>query len=173
MTKGNDQDARYLEASTEYGASLERLAITMEANPARRHDLLQDMHVALWRSFARFDGRCSLRTWVYRVAHNVAASHVAREKRHHSRQVSDDALADMPGGEDLQSSQERSDALAKLHAWIRGLKPEERQIMTLYLEDLDTQTIAEITGLTPGAVSTRISRLKDRLQHAFREDDHA
>jgi DNA-directed RNA polymerase specialized sigma24 family protein len=40
-----------------------------EADPGRRQDLLQDIHIALWRSFAVFDERCSLRTWVYRVAH--------------------------------------------------------------------------------------------------------
>jgi DNA-directed RNA polymerase specialized sigma24 family protein len=34
---------------------------------------LQEIRIALWRSFANFDGRCSLRTWVYRVAHNTAA----------------------------------------------------------------------------------------------------
>jgi RNA polymerase sigma-70 factor (ECF subfamily) len=43
-------------------------------NPEDRRDLLQEIHLALWRSFATFDDRCSLRTWVYRVAHNVATS---------------------------------------------------------------------------------------------------
>jgi RNA polymerase sigma-70 factor (ECF subfamily) len=42
---------------------------------------MQDIHLALWRSFANFDGRCSLRTWVYRVAHNAAAAHVMRQHR--------------------------------------------------------------------------------------------
>ncbi len=35
----------------------------------------------IWRSFARFDGRCSERTWIYRVAHNVATSHVLKRRR--------------------------------------------------------------------------------------------
>jgi RNA polymerase sigma-70 factor (ECF subfamily) len=69
----SEQDERYSAAAMEHGAALQRLARATEANPERRRDLLQDMHVALWRSFAGFDGRCSVRTWVYRVAHNVAA----------------------------------------------------------------------------------------------------
>src|SRR6266849_594657 len=38
-------------------------------------------HLALWRSFVGWNGQCSLRTWVYRVAHNAATSHVSRQRR--------------------------------------------------------------------------------------------
>lgn len=45
------------------------------------------MHMKLWVSLRSFDGRCSLRTWVYRIAHNVGASHVLRARRLTSRLV--------------------------------------------------------------------------------------
>jgi len=64
-----------------FGAALERLARAYQPDADSRLDLLQEIHVALWRSFASFDGRCSLRTWVYRVAHNVATSQVTRRRR--------------------------------------------------------------------------------------------
>src|SRR5581483_1978112 len=60
---------------------MERLARAYEAEPGRRDDLVQEIHLALWRSFRGFDGRCSLRTWIYRVAHNTATSYVIRQKR--------------------------------------------------------------------------------------------
>ena len=63
-----------------------------EADPERRRDLLQEIHLELWRSMALFDGRCALRTWVYRVAHNVAASHIVRERRAAARLVDLEAL---------------------------------------------------------------------------------
>ena len=75
------QDELYQDAAKTYGAALERLARAYEADPEIRRDLLQDIHVALWRSFEGFDGRCSVRTWIYRVAHNVGASHVMRQRR--------------------------------------------------------------------------------------------
>jgi RNA polymerase sigma-70 factor (ECF subfamily) len=49
------------------------LARVYKAQAEARRDLVQDIHVALWRNLAVFDGRCSLRTRVYRVAHNTAA----------------------------------------------------------------------------------------------------
>jgi len=64
-----------------HGAALSRLARAYEAEPEKRADLLQEIHVALWRSLGGFNGSCSLRTWVFRIAHNVAASHVLRERR--------------------------------------------------------------------------------------------
>ena len=60
---------------------MDRLARACEADPEARRDLAQEIQLALWRSFEGFDGRCSLRTWVYRVAHNAAASHVLRQRR--------------------------------------------------------------------------------------------
>ena len=51
----------------------------------------------VWRSFRYFDGRCSLRTWVYRVAaHNVAASHIVRNRRVSARLVNLEELASDP-----------------------------------------------------------------------------
>ena len=75
------QDDRYREAAAAYGAALERLAHAYEADAEYRRDLLQEIHLALWRSFAGWDARCSLRTWVYRVAHNAATSHAMRQRR--------------------------------------------------------------------------------------------
>lgn len=69
-------------------AALDRLARAYELDAEVRQDLLQEIHLQLWRSFAQFDGRCSMRTWVYRVAHNVATGHVIRQRRIRDRLVS-------------------------------------------------------------------------------------
>ena len=53
---------RYAEVARRFGAALERLAGGYERDPDARRDLLQEIHVALWRSLARYDGRCSVRT---------------------------------------------------------------------------------------------------------------
>ena len=74
------RDELYEEAAAEFGPAFERLARGYEADPEKCRDLLQEIHVALWRSFEKFDGRCYLRTWVYRVAHNRAVSHVRRNR---------------------------------------------------------------------------------------------
>jgi RNA polymerase sigma factor (sigma-70 family) len=79
------QAGLYDQAVGAFGAAIERLACSYELDAHKRQDLLQNIHLNLWRSLDRFDGQCSLRTWVYRVAHNVAATHVMDERRRRSR----------------------------------------------------------------------------------------
>ncbi len=169
MKPSPDQDARYLDAAAEHGGALQRLARATEANAERRRDLLQDMHVELWRSFASYDARCSVRTWVYRVAHNVAASHVDRERRSRAPFVPLDEIDQMPSGQSISNEVEESEAVSRLHTIIRQLGPPERQIITLYLEGLDAASIADVTGLSAGAIATRVSRLKTHLARVFQE----
>jgi len=150
----------YDETTAAYGAALGRLARSYEADPDKRQDLLQEIHLAVWRSLERFRGQCSLRTWVYRVAHNVATSHVISHRRQSSRQwVTLDALDAMPDPGDAETV-DRELMLHELHALIHELDPPDRQLMLLYLEGLDAASIGEITGMSPGNVATRIHRLK-------------
>src|ERR1044072_5756137 len=72
------RDDLYEEAAASCGRALERLARAYEPDPDKRRDLLQEIHVALWRSLEHFEGRCSLRTWVFRIAHNTATTVVVR-----------------------------------------------------------------------------------------------
>jgi RNA polymerase sigma-70 factor (ECF subfamily) len=164
-----EQDQRYRAAAEEFGAALQRLARATEANPERARDLLQDMHVALWRSFAGFDGRCALRTWVYRVAHNVAATHIDSERRNREALVSLDEAGDPPAPIDPGRDVEDGEALKRLNEMIRALEPPDRQIIALYLEGLSAASIAEITGLSGGAIATRISRVKAHFAKIFKE----
>ncbi|MCE9523753.1 MAG: sigma-70 family RNA polymerase sigma factor [Alphaproteobacteria bacterium] len=164
-----DQDARYAEVAAQWGAALQRIARTYEADPERRRDLLQDMHVTLWKSLRAYDGRCSMRTWVYRVASNVAATHVNRERRHRMDLVTLDTIEHVPADRDANAGIETENALARLYSLIHRLKAPDRQIITLYLEGLSAEEIAEVTALSPGAIATRVSRLKGLLARLFHE----
>jgi RNA polymerase sigma-70 factor (ECF subfamily) len=165
---GEAQDQRYLAAAAEFGPALERLARAHEADPDQRTDLLQEIHLALWRSMGAFDGRCSTRTWVYRVAHNAAASHVLKRRRTKaSAMVGLEELELRDGAPNPEQALGEHQALERLMAMIRALKPADAQVMLLYLEDLDAAAIGEITGLSAGAVATKIHRIKSVLAQRF------
>jgi len=167
---GASQDERYASAAGEYGPALGRLARAYEADPDRRRDLIQDIHLALWRSLAAFDGRCSLRTWVYRVAHNAAASHVLKRRRARAgAMVALEELDVSDGAPDPEQVLGEHQALQHLMAMIRALKPPDAQVMLLYLEDIDAAAIGEITGLSAGAVATKIHRIKSVLAKRFQD----
>lgn len=161
------QDDLYQSAAAECGASLDRLVRTYEADPDRRRDLLQDIHFQIWRSFERYDARCSPRTWVYRVAHNVATSYVMKQRRIFSALVSLEELETLPDATEAQSAADQRLYLDRLAALVRRLKPLDRQIIVCYLEDMDANSIGEITGLSPGNIAVRIHRIKNILAQRF------
>ena len=162
------QDDRYREAAAAYGAALERLAHAYEADAEYRRDLLQEIHLALWRSFAGWDARCSLRTWVYRVANNAATSHAMRQRRLNSHVlVSLEELEHVPDPSAPDAG--RKQALSRLLTLVQRLKPLDRQVILSYLEGMDAAAIGEITGLAPGNVATKIHRIKNILSSAFHQ----
>ena len=164
------QDELYRETATTYGAAMERLACAYEADADLRRDLVQEIHVALWRSFAGFDGRCSLRTWIYRVAHNVGASHVLRQRRTNAQTlVGLEELENLPDANSGQQAVDRSHALERLLGLIQRLKPLDRHVILSYLEGLDAAEIGEITGLSSGNVATKIHRIKNMLARQFQQ----
>lgn len=162
------QDDLYRDAVEKFGPSLERLAGAYEADPEKRRDLSQEIHFQLWRSFQRYDARCSLRTWIYRVAHHVAASHVICERRIFSNLVSLEEL-EMLAANTEETRPDRRLTLDRLAALIQRLKPLDRQIIISYLEEMDAASIGEITGLSPANVAMRIHRIKNVLAKSFKQ----
>ena len=169
MTGGGvSQDSLYEQVADTYGSALDRLARAYELDPDARRDLLQEIHFQLWRSFASFDQRCSLRTWVYRVAHNVATGHVIRQSRMRDKMVGIEDIEAMPGS-DHELAVSQTQALERLSKLIQRLKPLDRQIIVSYLEGMDASSIGEITGLSPANIAMKVHRIKNVLKRWFDE----
>jgi RNA polymerase sigma-70 factor, ECF subfamily len=161
------RDDLYQQATATYGDALDRLVRAYELDSEKRRDLLQEIHLALWRSFEKFEGRCSLRTWVYRIAHNIATSHVIRQHRANSRLVSLEEIDTIAQQSDAHAA-DRLD-LERLLQLIHQLNPPDRELMLLYLEDLDAGAIGEIIGISAVNVRSKIHRIKTLLGRRFHD----
>lgn len=126
-----------------------------------RADLAQEIAAQLWRAWPAYDPARSLSTWMYRIALNVAISHLRGRSRHDARHVPLDGIdavaADGDGIED-------ADRLHRLQRLIADFDPLNRALLLLYLDERSHREIAEITGLSETNVATRIGRLKQRLR---------
>jgi len=168
------RDELYRTAAGEFGRALDRLAAGYEADPEKRYDLRQEIHFQLWRSFKVFDGRCALKTWTFRVAHNTAVSYVNRERRSNAPLVGLEEIAPAAASAACEPDIDRERSLVRLAALIRQLKPLDRQIMISYLEEMDAASIAGITGLSPANVAMKVHRIKNVLSNRFfKENRHA
>src|SRR5436190_20990727 len=105
MSAKAPQDARYLAAARAHGAMIERLARGYEADPELRRDLVQEIHAALWRSFAIFEEQCAETSWVHRIAHNVGVTHMMTRRRARKAQlVGLEQIAELPDDDDPEHS---------------------------------------------------------------------
>ena len=129
-------------------------------NPSDRDDLAQEIIVQLWRSFRAFDQRVRFSTWMYRIALNVAISFYRRESVR-TRHV-------VPGSQHLleaiDETANRSEEVQVLYEWIEGLGPLNKALVILYLDGNNYQEIADVLGISPTNVATKISRLKETLR---------
>lgn len=132
---------------------------------ADRDDLVQEISLQLWRSFARYDEqRAKFSTWLYRIALNVAISQARRARWSEADRFEPLAarhLETVAGGEPITEQDER---LQVLYAFIGQLDPLNRALILLYLEDRNYPEMAEILGISETNAATKISRIKQKLR---------
>jgi RNA polymerase sigma-70 factor (ECF subfamily) len=145
-----------------YEPALRRLAASYERDPALREDLLQDILFAIFRALPSWRRECSERTFVYRVAHNRALSHLAsRPPPFDDVERAADVHDPAPSPEEVVSaSQERE----TLFAALRRLSVGQRQLLTMALEGLAPREIAEVLGITENNVGVRLTRARAVLR---------
>jgi RNA polymerase sigma factor (sigma-70 family) len=129
-----------------------------------RQDLVQEMLIQVWRSYARFDGRVQFSTWMYRIAVNVAITHYRKDGRRLRETVPlEEYGLDIAAADALFDS----DNLRALRQMINGLDELNRALILLFLEGFSSEEIASVVGISASSVSTRINRLKSKLQAEF------
>ncbi|HYE44077.1 MAG TPA: sigma-70 family RNA polymerase sigma factor [Caulobacteraceae bacterium] len=146
----------------DYGPALARIASSYERDRSLRDELVQEIAVAVWRSLPNLQDPARLRPFVFRIAHNRAVSHVARQAGRPRQDELSERLADAgPDPEASLLARERSDRLVEA---VRRLPLPYRQVITLVLEDLSYDEIGEALGLTSTNVGVRINRARAQLK---------
>jgi RNA polymerase sigma-70 factor (ECF subfamily) len=131
-------------------------------------DVAQETFVRAWKGLRRFRGDSSFRTWLYRVALNVARTELARQRHaRHSFRPADERREPESGDEPIDRILGRRQAVERaLHALPEDL----RAAVTLRdLQGLEYRAIAEILEVPIGTVESRIFRARQRLRPLLEE----
>ena len=121
------------------------------------NDMMQEALVNLWKAHGTFRGESQLRSWVWRICVNSCVSY----SRKHP--LGDKVHAfDFTG---LVADEEEDKQVRQLHERIHRLRPFDRALVLLWMEDLSYQEIGEILGITAHNVGTRLYRIKEELRN--------
>lgn len=145
-----------------HGYAIARVAVSYEANYAKQQELSQEILLAIWRALPNFEGRSNIKTFALSIAHKRAMTHVKSEMSRPTTEEVDDSYlhpSDNPH-ESLLKTQQNN----KLLESVRELPVAQRQLVTLALEGVSYQDIAEIQGISVSNVGVRLTRAKEALK---------
>lgn len=130
-----------------------------------RQDLIQEIIVQLWISFDKYDDRFKLSTWIYRIALNTSISFYRKNKARKQSTVTVSPILETTLKADDPDTDNRD--FKKLQGFIQQLKEVDKALILLYLDGLAQKEIAEIIGISPTNVGTKIERIKRKLKQKF------
>lgn len=162
MRTSREIEQRFLDEVMQYDGVVKRVCFMYSSNMAPFDDLYQETMVNLWRGFASFRGESQLSTWIYRTAINTCVTWFRRNKRFSDAATLDETVERIAGDDD----DERRRDLADMYKLISRLDPVEKAIIMMWLDERSYDDIAEVTGISHGAVATRLYRIKQKLKDA-------
>ncbi len=144
---------------------LRRYALTLADSPAAADDLVQDTLERALRKRHLWQGRGSMRSWLYRILFNVF---VNQKPRRHRRQNELD-IEDAPATA-IAPTQEQAAACRDIADALRRLPVEQRAAIALVgLEGLPYDEAAAALGVPVGTLRSRLSRGREQLRHLYSE----
>lgn len=160
--------ARFNAVIEQHGPSLLRLAAAYTNTSADRDDLFQETALSIWQALPKFRNESSERTFIFRIAHNRAMTHLARRPKQSIEPVEEQVVPDPTPNPEQQLA--RDQQRAALLTAIRRLPIDYRRVIVLILEGLSHAEAAEILGINISNVAVRVNRAKQMLRDLLRQE---
>jgi RNA polymerase sigma-70 factor (ECF subfamily) len=173
MRKG--EEAAFAELMRGYGGRLLAVARRMLRSDEDAKDAVQDAFLSAFRALDSFQADARLSTWLHRIVVNACLMKLRTRRRKPEESIEEllptfleDGHQARPGGSwnlEGDDSLEREQTRSLVRACIDRLPEGHRTILILRdVEELDTEEAAELLGLTPSAVKTRLHRARQALR---------
>ena len=122
------------------------------------NDLFQETLINLWRGFDGFQGKCDVKTWIWRVSLNTCLTYERKKKRR---------VDTVPLTMDINLFTDTDDdtrQVQMLYRRINKLGPLDKAIVLLWIENLSYDEIGQIIGISTKNVSVKLVRIKEQLK---------
>ncbi len=149
----------------EYSGFVYNVAYRVVNNIDEAQEVTQEVFLTVYRKLKSFKFKSSLKTWVYRIAVNMAIDYARKRSKEKDRTVlyeDNNKLNEAidPVGEKIEREQQEKTISTLLDA----LSPDQRVCIVLRsIEGLSYQEIAETLNININTVRTRIKRAREKL----------
>jgi len=160
-----------------YHQQIYSLVYRILTNPADAADTTQEVFLKVFRGMKQFNGQCSLKTWLYRIAIHEASNQRRWWFRHKSRETSMEAREDGNGklcgfcetlvdpGESPHEILAHEEVRARVEQELQQVpEPYRTTVVLRDIEGLSYEEVAEILPISLGTVKSRLIRGRDALK---------
>ncbi|MEZ0324778.1 MAG: sigma-70 family RNA polymerase sigma factor [Fimbriimonas sp.] len=147
----------------------------MVPNPDEAADITQEVFIRAFQNFARFDGRCSVRTWLFRIAYHLCVDRARKVERTPTHV----GMVDQDNGEEIEVSDDRwqpdqilidEELMDIVEQGISTMSEKLRSVLLLHdKEDMQYDEIAEMLEVPIGTVKSRLFLARAHLQNVVRQ----
>jgi RNA polymerase sigma-70 factor, ECF subfamily len=153
----------------QYRAALTGRCTRMLGSRFEAEDAVQETLLRAWRSHARFEGRCRLDSWLYRIANNVCLDMLnARSKRAEPVDPASLEVARLEDAADADPAEQTlTDEAFRLALVLALQRLPARQRAVLTLREVfgwRASEVAELLGITVAAVNSLLQRARASLE---------
>ena len=147
-------------------------------------DLLQEVLLRMWTRSDQWDGRGGVKSWLFRIATNLALNHLRTVRRRRETPLEPPASAQTDDRETQQTpawmidtaaerpeqAVIRSERVRKLHGLVDELSEDKREVWTLVHEhDMNMAAAAEHLGIPAGTVKSRLYHARQQMAREWNE----
>lgn len=140
--------------------------ITSKLNdPHEASDILHEVFMDVWRSAGKFEGRSTVKTWVFGIAYRKTMDHFRKHKRVSVVDEVPDREDETPDAVSCLAAAEEADHVRHC---LGELSTDHRMAIELaFYQDMTYGQIAEVAGKPEGTIKTRIYHAKKLLLHCL------
>lgn len=132
-------------------------------------ELAAEVMVGIWRQAARYEGRSSLETWVFGIAHNKAVSWLRKRREEGMPEGAAEALVDERA--DPEAEAEAAGMTGMMSRLIGRLSAEQQAALQLtYYQDMPLEQVADAMGCPVNTVKTRIYYARQHLKRMLADE---
>ena len=157
-----------------YEKPIYNLCLRTLGDPQDALDASQEAFFRAYRSLASFRGESKFSVWLYRLASNVCLDILRKKTRGQTVSLTEEeeTVLDIPDDRFCpQTELEKKELRRAVREGLRRLNPEYREALVLReINGLSYDEIAQVTGLEPGTVKSRIFRARKKLAEVLLED---
>jgi RNA polymerase sigma-70 factor (ECF subfamily) len=162
VTASRRRDELFAEVTARHSGLITRIALSYEADPALRRDLVQDILLAIWLALETYRGDASLRTFIAAIAQKRSISHVTRRAREPRPVALPEHLVSAALAPDEVAMQ--NDLKEHLIRSIQKLPLPQREAIVLSFEGFSYGEMGEVLGISTNAAMLRCQRAKSSLK---------